>query len=139
MNRINAPFPERHLIDPVMFFVALILAPVLVTLATFWIFLVPVGALVLGGPFYLIFATPILLLWLSWHAPKPREIAWIGFCANLAVSAGMYLYAIAVRAYDPENMAMMYLYFGSVFAPLWAWAFAKLYLRLRRPFFAQTI
>lgn len=135
----NTASYERHLIDPVMFFVAMVLAPLIVTALTFWILFVPVFALLMGGPFYLLAGIPLMLWWLSRHAPKPGEIACLGFCANLVICAGMYLFAIMTRQNDPEGLAVVYLIFGSVFAPLWAWAFGKLYLSWRRPFFAQTV
>lgn len=130
---------ERHLIDPVMFFVAMVLAPLLVTALTFWIFFVPVVALVMGGPFYLIVGIPLMLWWLSRNPPAAGEIAWIGFVANLVIVAGLYLWLLATGARETEGLPLLYLIFGSIFAPIWAWAFGKLYLRLRRPFFEQTI
>lgn len=136
---VNTAKYERHMIDPVMFFIAMVLAPLVVTALSFWLLLVPVVALVMGGPVYLLVGTPLLLWWLSRNAPKPGEIAWLGFCSNLLICAGMYLFAMVSGQYNPEAMAMLYLVFGSVFAPIWAWAFGKIYLSLRRPFFAQTV
>ena len=139
MNIVRFTPSERHLIDPVMFFVALIGAPLLVTALSFWVMLIPVAALFFGGPVYLITATPVLLWWLSRNAPKVSDIAMIGFSANLAACVVIYLLGEAMGLHDAEAMARIYLIFGSVFAPLWAGVFAKLYLRLRRPYFAQTI
>ena len=53
---------QRNLIGPVAFFVALIGGPLLVTAATLWL-VIPVFALMLGGPLYLAIGTPLLL----WH------------------------------------------------------------------------
>lgn len=130
---------ERHIIDPVMFFIAIVMAPLIVTALTFWLLLVPVVALFMGGPFYLLIGIPLMLWWLSRHAPHPGEIAWLGFVANLVICAGIYVFSALTRAYDAEGMALLYLFFGSVFGPVWAWAFAKLYVKYRRPFFAQTV
>jgi hypothetical protein len=135
----NTAKHERHIIDLVMFFIALVLAPLIVTALTFWIFLVPVVALAMGGPVYLLLGIPLLLWWLSRKPPKPNEIAWLAFCANLAVASGPYAFMALTGAAEPEFLALLYLIFGCIFAPLWAWTFGKLYLSLRRPFFAQTV
>ncbi len=133
---------RRHMIDPISFFLALGLAPIIVTGATFWILFIPVFAVVavvFGGPFYVALATPVLLWWLGRHPPDTVEIAALGFVANLVVSAGVYLFALLIGECDPSSLGMLYLLFGSVFAPLWSAAFAMLYRRMRRPFFAQIV
>ena len=135
----NIKRTENHLIDPLAFFGALVAAPLLVTLATFWILFIPAFALVMGGPIYLIFATPVLLWWLGRREPSVIEIGLLAFAANLAVAGGLYLFVMLEGAREPGFMAMFYLIFGSIFAPLWAGVFAWLYRRLRRPFFEQTI
>jgi len=130
---------RRHMIDPVSFFAALALAPIMVTGATFWILLIPVFALAFGGPFYVAVATPVLLWWLSRHPPKTGEIAALGFAANLVICAGIYLFALLNGERNPSSLAMLYLLFGSVFAPLWSAVFAVLYRRMCRPFFTQIV
>ena len=129
----------RHMIDPLAFFGALILAPVLVTLLTFWVLLIPVFALVMGGPVYLITAVPVLLWWLGRREPDAGEIMLLAMAVNLAASALIYLYFLARVPNDPVGAAVMYLAFGSIFAPAWAGMFAWLYRRMRRPFFTRTV
>lgn len=130
---------QTHLIDPLAFFGALVAAPLLVTLATFWILFIPAFALVMGGPLYLIVATPVLLWWLGRHEPSVVEIGLLAFGANFVVAGGFYLFAMLEGVRQPYILAMFYLIFGSIFAPLWAGVFAWLYRRFRRPFFEQTI
>ena len=130
---------EHHLIDPVGFFVALIGAPVLVTLASFWLLMIPVAALFMGGPIFLVTATPVLLWWLGRHEPDAAPIAGLGFVANLGVTALIYLAGLRAGQSDASNLAMIYLIFGSVFAPVWSAVFAWLYRWLRRPFYTQII
>ena len=127
------------MIDPVAFFAALVAAPLLVTLLTFWIILVPVLALAFGGLVYLAMSVPVLLWWLGRHDAETGPIAWLAFGSNLLFSAGIYLYMLLAGVSQPEPLALLYLVFGSVFAPLWAAVFARLYRRWRRPFFMQTV
>lgn len=130
---------KRHLVDPVAFFVALVAAPIVVAGATFWVLLIPVIAVVMGGPIYLATATPLMLWWLGRRAPNTGEIAMLGFAANLVICGGIYLFELVENPRGPGSIAMMYLIFGSIFAPVWAGVFASLYARIRRPFFAQTV
>ncbi|MEM8578201.1 MAG: hypothetical protein AAGF60_10145 [Pseudomonadota bacterium] len=87
-----APRPARYLVDPVAFFIALIGAPLLVTLASFWLFLIPVFALVLGGPIYLILGTPLLLFHLRRDEGKSDSIVAL---AMMTVLAGAWRLALA--------------------------------------------
>ena len=141
MTEINvrSGLTRRHMIDPVAFFAALVAAPLLVTLLTFWIILVPVLALAFGGLVYLAMSVPVLLWWLGRHDAETGPIAWLAFGSNLLFSAGIYLYMLLAGVSQPEPLALLYLVFGSVFAPLWAAVFARLYRRWRRPFFMQTV
>lgn len=139
MIEAREPLIQRHLIDPVMFFAALILAPLFVTALTFWILLIPVMALFMGLPVYLLTATPVLLWWLTRHEPNVIETAALGFTTNLCVCGVIYGYALIEMPHDPMTMPMLYLIFGSIFAPVWAGMFAWLYGKMRRPFFAQTV
>lgn len=134
----NVASTARHMIDPVMFFLALVLSPLIVTASTFWIFAIPVFALVLGGPVYLITATPVLLWWLSRRDPKVGQIAVLGFVVNLVACGFIWVFQFIDGVRQPGDLALVYLIFGSVFAPVWAGVFASLYRRFRRPFFAQT-
>lgn len=133
------PAFERHLVDPVAFFVALVSAPLVVAGATFWVVGIPVIAVVMGGPLYLVTATPLMLWWLGRNAPETGEIAMLGFAANLVACGAIYLFELVTAPRTPGSLAMMYLIFGSIFAPVWAGVFAHLYKRMRRPFFKQTI
>ena len=120
--------------DPVAFALALILAPLLVTLITF-IAIIPVFALVLGAPMYLIMATPTLLWMVGRFPPFFVPYALAGFLMVLLPMIG----AAAVDLIRPDLGAdglMAYLSFGTLFAPLWVGTFAPLYRvwnRMARP------
>lgn len=126
--------PTTRLVDPVAFFTALIGGPVLFTLATFWA-IIPVFALAFGGLPYLLFGTPILLIYLARKKASPGAIAGLAF---LTVATGIaLLWALAPLAADPEGlraMAGMGL-FGLAFGPIWGLCFAGLYSLLERKFY----
>ena len=63
---------NRYLIDPTAFFAALILAPLLVALLGFWIVLIPVVAVILGGLPYLLVGGPLLANALRKNKPTFR-------------------------------------------------------------------
>ena len=129
----------RYMIDPVAFFAALVLAPLTVTALSFWIVFIPVFALVFGGPAYLILGVPALLWWLGRAEPKVGELAVLGFVVNLVATALVWVFMSIEAPYESEWLPRMYLIFGSVFAPVWSGVFARMYLSLRRPFFAQPV
>jgi len=80
----------RYAIDPVAFFLALICAPLLVALMFCWMIGIPVFALFFGGVPYLIFGTPVLLIYLHYRQGSPEGAA---ACAALTVIAGCVTYA----------------------------------------------
>ncbi|MBB3993183.1 hypothetical protein GGR95_000811 [Sulfitobacter undariae] len=133
----HIPYPTRYVIDPVAFFVALIGGPLVVTLCGFWVLFIPVFALILGGPLYLMVGTPVLLWYLRHHDGAPSDLAFVAF-ASMIVGFAPLLLIFAVTG-DREFFAtgFMYIGFGMVFAPLWTYVFAKIYHSLRRDFFAK--
>ncbi len=137
MTEITAKLEPRlwRPIDPVAFFAALIAAPLLVTLATFWL-LIPIAALVMGGPLYLVVGTPVLLWYLGRHPPDPGAVALVAVAANLAALAiaALLLHATGNRV-ELEALAWLYGCFGSLFAALWGAVFAGLYQRFQTRIF----
>lgn len=131
------PYPARYIIDPVAFFGALIAAPLLFTLVTFWIIFIPVFALVFGGPAYLIVGTPVLLWYLRRNDGDPADL---GFLAFVIMVAGLvFICGVAFVAQEPELMSvgLGYLGFGMIFGPAWAYVFGRLYQKFRRDFYAK--
>ncbi len=128
----------RYLIDPRAFIFALIGAPVIIGVLFCWL-LVPLIAIVMGGPFYLLTATPVMLWWLGRHQPSFVAAAVLGFLSNLVVVGAVYLLHLAELGPRYDDTARIYLIFGSVFAPVWAGAFALLYQSWRRDAFARPI
>lgn len=131
-----APLVPRYLIDPVAFFIALIGGPLIITAMTFWVFLVPVFALVLGGPVYLVIGTPLLLWTLRYREPKPDEIAVLAFRSTFGLCAVIVIYALITS--KPEILTGLPFFgaFSLIFAPLWGNQFCKIYLKLRRDIYA---
>lgn len=124
----------RFLVDPVAFFVALVLAPLIVGIILSPIYLVSIIAIGFGGLQYLLIGGPILFLTLTYAEPHAGRLALLAFIVNLAVS-----WPVAFLFPDPETIVALFAFFGSIFAPLWAAAFAKLYRNFRRELYSQPV
>ena len=115
---------------PVAFTAALIAAPVLVTLVT-GVFLIPIAALILGGPVYLIAGTPVLLWMVGRFPPDFETYALGGLLTNLALLAVASLLLLPTPDAAPAE-ALWFLLPGVIFAPIWAGTFGYLYARFTR-------
>jgi hypothetical protein len=118
-------------LDPVAFVAALILAPVLFTALTFWIVLIPVGALIVGGMPYLILGTPVLLAMLL-YGPCTTERMTKAAAFTIAVPFAPAL--LSTLLFAREGVLAV---FGTglacvIFATGWASTFAWLYNRFYR-------
>lgn len=133
----TVPYPTRYIIDPVAFFAALIGGPLLFTALTFMIFFIPVAALLLGGPLYLLVGTPLLLWYLRSHDGDPGALAYLAF--KVMAFALVVMTVIAVLTSDREffGLGLWFTGFGMIFGPAWAYFFGVIYQSLRRDFFAK--
>ena len=135
------PAPKnRYLIDPVAFFAALVLAPLLIALLGFWLILIPVFAVVMGGLPYLLAGGPLLANGLRYNEPSFYAFAGIGLLANMATPVLVFLFYIGNS--QPEaalNAAIIYFGFGLIFAPLWCGVFAILYRKFRRELYSRPL
>lgn len=117
---------ENNNIDWLVFIFALIGAPLLVTLLTFWAF-VPVFALILGGPFYLLLAPPFLIWMLRRHGPN-YILAILGACVSLiAVPPIMAAYGLLTGTPRAFEDGLAFALMGLIFAPAYAAAFVFIY------------
>lgn len=119
-------------LDPIAFVGALIAAPVLVALLGFWAVLIPVFALIMGGPIYLAVGAPVLLAMVTRVPLRGEVYACVAFIAQSVLVGTVAIYA----ALFPEANAGAWVFFavwGLVFAPIWAGVFALLYRRWHRP------
>ncbi|MCB1340008.1 MAG: hypothetical protein KDK24_02860 [Pseudooceanicola sp.] len=114
---------------PLPLIAAMIGGPLAVTALTFWL-QIPAFALVMGGPFYLVAGLPAA--W--WHFRKPRATAAMLPALAFAVNAALCVPAVVLFAVigrqDLQQMASIYLFFGSIFAPVWATGTALIYRAL---------
>ncbi|QBF33560.1 hypothetical protein [Thalassococcus sp. S3] len=122
-----------QVVDPIAFFLALVGAPLVVAVLGFWIMLIPVVGIVLGGPYYLILGTPILLAYLLLYEPKPWIAALLATVAVLLLLGGAHL----LQARLPTDLLRepMYLYFGPPCGAAWGAAFVWLYRWIRQDIF----
>jgi hypothetical protein len=122
---------EIPALDPVAFVAALILAPLLFTALTFWVVLIPVGALIVGGLPYLVLGTPILLTML-FYGPCTTDRMSKAAVATIAVPfapiliATIFLGGQGILPAFGLGLACM------IFAAGWAATFASLYNRFYR-------
>ncbi|MEQ6201763.1 hypothetical protein ABMC88_01795 [Sulfitobacter sp. HNIBRBA2951] len=131
------PYPAHYIIDPVAFFAALIGAPILFTAMSFWFLFIPVFALVLGGPVYLIIGTPLLLWHLRYHDGDPDDLALLAFKAMAVAMLAVLVFAAISGDGDLFGAGLWLSGFGMIFGPAWAYCFGRLYANLRRDFFAK--
>ena len=131
------PYPPRYIIDPVAFFAALILGPLMFTGLSFWIFFIPIAALIFGGPVYLLIGTPLLLWYLRRHDGDPVDLSYLAFkVVAFAMMLGFVLATMTANN-DVQGLTLFFTGFGIFFGPAWAYSFGKVYQRLRRDFFAK--
>lgn len=110
-------------LDPIAFFTALILAPFIVTLMTFYL-LVPIAALIIGLPIYLVIGTPVLL----WMVGRKPPVFAVYAAAGFLVDLGLILASAALAPSTQSLQTLVGLALpGLIFAPLWAGCFAWLY------------
>lgn len=142
MKPLNHPYGQQFKIDPVAFILALIGAPLTVTVALSMPLLVKelptwglmvVMVLVFGGPIYLLFGTPLLIWKLSQEEPKYSiAIAW-AFLVSLGVGAVVMVLSLLGGSDFFFEIALSIVIFGPVFAVSWAAVFIFIYRKLRRP------
>ncbi|MDE4174831.1 hypothetical protein PXK01_11740 [Phaeobacter sp. PT47_59] len=136
----KTPFPlkaaNRHLVDPVAFFIAMIGGPLLLGIAGLPTIIAPF-ATVMGGPVYLIVGIPVMLVYMAQHRVTPYDWAWLAFVTHLAVFLPIFL--IAVLTKGNVDGSSIYLIFGCFFAPVWGCISGVLYARLERDFYKQTL
>lgn len=118
-------------LDPVAFVAALFLAPLLFTLVTFWVVLIPVGALIIGGLPYLILGTPVLLAMLLYGPCTSDRMAkaaliTVAIPFTPALLATLFVGGAGLLAVFGTGLACM------IFAAGWATTFAGLYNRFYR-------
>jgi len=131
------PYPVGYIIDPVAFFIALIAAPLLFTAGTFWILFIPVFALGMGGPLYLLIGTPVLLWYLRRHDGKPDDIAILALKAIAILAVIIAIGGLVLDEMESLGGMVFYFGFGMIFGPAWAYLFGRIYHYLRRDFFAK--
>ncbi|WP_299295267.1 hypothetical protein [uncultured Tateyamaria sp.] len=129
----------RYAIDPVAFAGALIGAPVLVAVLGFWVFGIPVFALIFGGPAYLVFGTPILLIYLHRHPGTPNgagQLALLAAIIGCGIAAPVMLITGDVDTLPALAIASV---FVAGFALIWGATFGMLYNRWRSDLSRQPL
>lgn len=122
-------------LDPIAFASALVLSPLMVAALTFWVLLIPVFAVVLGGVPYLVFGTPILL-WMVTRFPLTfGTFALGGLLAHVLFILCLAAWQ-AVRSDLNDEPLFFFGIWGLPFSAIWCACFAKLYRSFYRPVFA---
>lgn len=129
---------RRHIIDPVAFFIALFGAPLLVTASTFWL-VVPVFALLFGGPVYLAVGTPVLLWRLQRSLDRLGDLVLLAIeTVIVIVLAGIAYFLLTSQQENALRLLVLGL-FAVVFAALWTATFGWLYRKLCRDFYTHPV
>ena len=119
--------PLRYTDNSTAFVAALILAPIVVTVLTFWT-VIGLFALALCALPYLIIGTPVLIWAVGRIKPEFLAYATLGFAGNIfGFLACFVILAPAAGAQSAAASAAGIFGFGLVFAPLYAGTFGVLY------------
>lgn len=124
-------------LDPLAFVAALIGGPVLVTFCLCWLFFVPVVALVLGGPLYLLLGTPLLAIYLGRANATSTGVSLLALVASTLACLSVWALSPLLDSAGRDGLgsiALFFAAFGAIFAPLWGKVTGWIYFRLRRPF-----
>ncbi|WP_299368785.1 hypothetical protein [uncultured Tateyamaria sp.] len=121
----------RYAIDPVAFVAALFGAPVLVALLGFWVLGLPVFALILGGPVYVILGTPLLLIHLHRHPGTANGTGQLALMTAIIGCALVASFLFAAGELDGLPVLAIASVFVAGFALIWGKTFGMLYNRWR--------
>lgn len=117
---------DFHDISALRFWAAFLLAPVIFTAVTFWA-VIPIFALVLGGPFYVVMGGPV-----AWWVARRHGVSSLAMliAAGLTVAAILPLSALATAMTgDPDylDMGFVLAIWGPPFGLFWTAIFIALY------------
>ena len=125
----SAPGPVRYTVNPTAFFAALLLAPIVVTLLTFWT-VIGLFALFLGAAPYLVIGTPVLIWAVGRIKPQFDDYALLALLVN--IGAGLLCLALLAPVHgfaSAFSLVGFFFGFGLIFAPLYGGTFGALYPR----------
>jgi len=109
------------------FLIALFAAPILTAIVLFWLYLIPVFAVVFGGLPWLFLGGPALWITLRYKGPGPMLIV-SGFMANALgtpLLLAVYVLIVGSKGFLLREMAdLLYIpLFGAVFSAIWGAVF----------------
>lgn len=117
----------HYSVNPIAFFFALVGAPLVVTLLSFWT-VIGLFALPFGIIPYLAIGTPLLLWAVGRIKPNFSAYALLGFAGNVTLALILWIVALADSGSGQTTDAILFFAgFGMIFAPLYAGAFGSLY------------
>lgn len=126
--------PAPPPLEPVAFVLALILAPILFTLCSFWLMFIPVVALVFGGPAYLVVGTPVLLAVALWAPLRPEICAKAAFGSIAVLTLVAFAASLVLQTQaDEAGAILMFAAFAALFATVWGATFGTLYVWFTQP------
>jgi hypothetical protein len=115
------------------FAAAMVGGPLIVTLCSFWILLIPVFALVIGGIPYIVIGTP-MALWMALTGPVTfeRGARWGGLTI-LFITAGAILLAVITAQTEAVSAILIVGCVSTLFAMLWAGTTGGIYRAMTKP------
>ena len=116
------------------FILAFIAAPFLVTALTFWVYLIPFYALMLGGPVYAVVGGPVLVWYLRRYPPDIIPIILLAMIAQLVLIPLMLVAALYSGDWNMLEALPALLSMAALFGLLWSGTFILMYrLLIRAP------
>ena len=116
----------RYAVPAIAFVASLIAAPLLVTALTFWA-IVPIYALIIGGPLFVVIGGPVLWVYLRHFEPRYLPIMLIAVAVQMPTAAILGLFAVIVGENNLAQSFPMLVPIACLFAALWSATFTALY------------
>ena len=99
--------------------------------------MIPVMAVLFGGPLYLLIGIPVLLVDMRRNTVTSGRWAMLAFTSFILLCQPMYFFTALTDT--NQSIPGFFLIFGSVFAPIWGAVSGYIYGRFERDFYKQTI
>lgn len=131
------PRPTLFSLDPVALPLALIGGPILVTLMSFFL-LIPVGALIIGGPLYMLLGWPVCLIWFRRHKVSAGAMCALAFFVMMATALLIGAFAAITGQTEHIDDAGTIAILSLLFAVIWGAMSGSLYTCFCRPQYANS-
>ncbi len=127
-----APRKPLPTLDLIAFLGALILAPLVATLMTFYL-VIPIGALFSGGPAFVVIGGPILFVTALYRPLTSKRCAVAAFATVGGALAVLAPFHLLVNGTEDLGVLLFFGICALIFAPFWGATFGWLYRSFASP------